>query len=596
MKFDFGGYATKNDILCSDGRVIRSGAFKDQNGARVPFVWRHRRDEPENILGHAILEHRADGVYARVSLNESEKASRVKTILAHGDLDSLSIYAARLKQVGQDVLDGVIHEVSLVMRGANSGAKIDNVNFAHEDSDFVDDEADIYFGIKIDYLEHADSDNEDAEVETEDSEDSEETVGDVLETLSEKQKTVVMAMLAEVAGAVEESDAEDDAEHEEVQDTELEGHSMPRNVFDDAEGTTKTLSHEDKARIFEDARRNGSLKDVLEHADDYGIEDIEYLFPDARNLAAQPQFVKRRTEWVNVVLQGTKHTPFSRVKMLAADITEDDARARGYVKGNEKVDEVFRLLKRSIDPTTIYKKQKLDRDDVLDITDFDVVMWMKAEMRLQLDEEVASAILVGDGRSSSSPDKIDQSRLIPIAAEQALYAPITLLDEVSVNEFVDAVTASLDIYEGSGSPMCFMAQSTLTRILTQRNPFGDRMYKSVSEVADSMSVSRIVPLPDVVFARAAKQTVAPGDERELAAIVVNLGDYTVGADKGAQLGMFDDFDIDYNQNKYLLETRISGALTQVRSALRIYTSGPVKNNPANPLVLVGTPGDDPEAG
>ena len=589
MKFDFGGYATKNDILCSDGRVIRSGAFKDQNGARVPFVWRHRRDEPENILGHAILEHRADGVYARVSLNESEKASRVKTILAHGDLDSLSIYAARLKQVGQDVLDGVIHEVSLVMRGANSGAKIDNVNFAHEDSDFVDDEADIYFGIKIDYLEHADS-------STEDSDDSEETVGDVLDTLNEKQKTVVMAMLAEVAGAVEESDAEDDAEHEEIHDTDPEGQSMTRNVFDEAADTTKTLSHEDKARIFEDARRSGSLKDVLEHADDYGIDNIEYLFPDARNLSGQPQFIKRRTDWVNEVLQGTKHTPFSRVKMLAADITEDDARARGYVKGSEKADEVFRLLKRSIDPTTIYKKQKLDRDDILDITDFDVVMWMKAEMRLMLDEEVASAILVGDGRSSSSPDKIDQSRLIPIAAEQPLYAPVTLLDDVSVNEFVDAVTGSLDIYEGSGSTKCFMAQSTLTRILTQRNPFGDRMYKSVSEVADSMSVSKITPIPDVVFARAAKQTVAPGDERELAAIIVNLGDYTVGADKGAQLGMFDDFDIDYNQNKYLLETRISGALTQVRSALRIYTSGPVKNNPANPLVLVGTPGDDGEAG
>ena len=598
MKADFSGWATKYNLLCSDGRTIGTNAFAHQDGKRVPLVWQHRRDDPEYVVGHGILEHRdGEGMYVYGYLNESPKGVTTRELLKHGDVESLSISAGRIKEKFANVIHGFIQEVSVVLAGANIGALIEDVAFAHDDSGeglCVE----IYTGLEIEH----ESPPEDSE-----GEEDTRTVGDVLETLNEEQREAVFAILAEAVGEIDDEDDSDgkveqsDDDTLEHEDTNKERGDMARNVFEgDARPTAgKHLTHEQISTIFADARKEGSLRDtVLDHAGTYGIDDINLLFPDAREINNTPEFLKRRTEWVAQILGGIRHSPFSKVKMTWADITEEEARAKGYVTGHLKTEEVFKLFKRSVSPTTVYKKQKLDRDDILDITSFDVVAWVKGEMRLMLDEELASAFIFGDGRSNVSPDKIDSEKIIPIAEEHELFAPRVLATEqFNVNTFIDGVTNAMANFEGSGTPVAIISQSNMTKILVQRNAFGERVYKSMGDVAAEAGVSGFIVVPDVIFARAAAHIVGAGGSAvtyNLVAIVVTLQDYTAGADKGGEVSFFDDFDIDYNQQKYLLETRCSGALTKAKSAIRIYsTSGTIVANPANPLVLVGQ-GGDPE--
>lgn len=587
--FDFSGYATRVDLKCSDGAIIREDAFKHQNGETVPLVWQHLHNGPENILGHAMLEHRKDGVYAYASFNDSEQGRNAKELVRHGDVKALSIYANKLVRRGVDVLHGAIREVSLVLSGANPGAYIDNVVIAHGDSyETSEDEAIIYTGlsfeIQAETIEHADDSKE--------PDMAEKTVGDIFETLTEEQKNVVYYMIGE---ALSEAGADDEAEHSAFYENDdyishndgEETITMTRNVFESlAHGTPMdeglTLSHSDIKSIFADGERKNSLKEaVIAHATTYGIENIDMLFPDAKTIGNRPEFVKRRTEWVASVLTDTHHSPFSRIKTILADITEDDARAKGYIKASMKKEEWFTLAKRVTTPQTVYKKQKLDRNDILDITDFDVVIWVKEEMRLMLDEEIAAAALVGDGRSAGDPDKIkspspnaDGEGIRAIALDASYYAYKVEWAAADADDipFVDRVMTSLVDYTGSGSPKLYTSPQILAGLLVERDTLGRRMYSSRAELATAMGVSAIVDIPASILARANFQTTegAVTTTHSLKGIVANLRDYTFGSDAGGKTTLFDDFDIDFNQQKYLLEARLSGTLTKPFSAATLW--------------------------
>ena len=588
-KFDFSGYATRVDLKCSDGAIIREDAFKHQNGETVPLVWQHLHNGPENILGHAMLEHRKDGVYAYASFNDSEQGRNAKELVRHGDVKALSIYANKLVRRGVDVLHGAIREVSLVLSGANPGAYIDNVVIAHGDSyETSEDEAIIYTGlsfeIQAETIEHADDSKE--------PDMAEKTVGDIFETLTEEQKNVVYYMIGE---ALSEAGADDEVEQSAFYENDdyishndgEETITMTRNVFESlAHGTPMdeglTLSHSDIKSIFAEGERKNSLKEaVIAHATTYGIEDIDMLFPDAKTVGNRPEFIKRRTEWVASVLNDTHHSPFSRIKTILADITEDDARAKGYIKASMKKEEWFTLAKRVTTPQTVYKKQKLDRNDILDITDFDVIVWVKEEMRLMLDEEIAAAALVGDGRSAGDPDKIkspsptaDGEGIRAIALDASYYAYKVEWDAVNADDvpFVDRVMTSLVDYTGSGSPKLYTSPQILAGLLVERDTLGRRMYSSRAELATAMGVSAIVDIPASILARANFQTTegAVTTTHSLKGIVANLRDYTFGSDAGGKTTLFDDFDIDFNQQKYLLEARLSGTLTKPFSAATLW--------------------------
>ena len=561
--FDFSGYATRNDLRCSDGRTIRSGAFVDNDGGTVPLVWQHGHNSPDNVLGHALLENRNDGVYCYAKFNNGEQAKTAKELVKHGDVDSLSIFANKLTQRGGDVLHGNIVEVSLVLSGANPGARIDNVSLQHSDGSIEElDEAVIFTGLE---LSHADETEEDNSKEADVAD--EETVADVLNTLTDKQKDAVYYVIGQAIEDANQDDSDDNDTNEEE--------AMHSNIFEGEDTLTGSndefeLAHSAVADALEDARRHNlsSFKDAfLQHAGTYGIDTIEALFPDARSVTDEPTFIKRRTDWVSGVLNEAKHSPFSRIKSIHADITEDKARALGYTKGNKKKEEVFKLLKRVTTPTTIYKKQKFDRDDLIDITDLNVVAWVKKEMRLMLDEELARALLIGDGREISSQDKINEENIRPIWKDDSLYTIKVLLEKKVVGEdLVDAFIKSFADYEGTGSPKLYTTKTIVTELLLLKDKIGRRLYETKASLASALGVSEIVEVP--VMKGATRETKKNGTA-DLLGIIVNMADYTIGADKGGEVNMFDDFDIDFNQFKYLLETRVSGALTQPKTAIAV---------------------------
>lgn len=584
---DFSGWATRNDLKCSDGRVIRRDAFKHDDGIKVPLVWNHQHNDPRNVLGHAWLENRPEGVYTYGFFNDSESGEIGKILVKHGDICALSIYANQLQQRGCDVLHGEIREVSLVHAGANPGAFIDSMLKHGEDSD---DEAIIYTGMPL-YLSHSDADKQkdkaddgekketsekkdDPEKKTDS--DEEKTVADVINSMTEEQKNVMYAMI----GQAMEDKRESDLESEDNNDDDSKGgtNTMKHNVFDkDDRQKENVLVHSDGSEvsseeistIFGDIKRYGSLKDsVLAH----GIDNVDYLFPDAQTLANTPEFIQRDTGWVKKVMSGVHHTPFSRIKSIFADITEDDARAKGYFKGKLKKEEVFGLLKRTTTPTTVYKKQKMDRDDVVDITDFDVVAWLKSEMRMMLDEELARAYLIGDGRLASSDDKINEQNIRPILKDEELY---TIQATVSVQssateddkarEFIRTAIKARKNYKGSGQPTLYTTEDILTDCLLLTDTTGRDLYTDVAQLAKKLRVKEIVTVPVM-------EGVNGKNGGALMGIIVNLADYNVGADRGGAVNMFDDFDIDYNQQKYLIETRCSGALIKPYSAIALELS------------------------
>jgi len=602
--YDFSGWATKNDLKCSDGRTIRKNAFKDDNGKTVPLVWNHDHSGPDNILGHAVLENREDGVYAYCSFNETEKAQTAKELLRHHDIGSLSIHANQLKQTkNKDVLHGVIREVSLVLAGANPGAQIDFPIIQHSDGSFdtVEDEAIIYPFIEelslehgevpsfyseeesveeiaeeteeeIEHAEESEKDKEDKKVAEENKTNNEETIGDVMDTLTDKQKDAVAAVLA-IALEENENNKRNNEEDETVK----------HNAFENENEQDEYLTHAEVEELFAGAKREKvtSLKDyMLEHSIDttgmevatgdqtYGFNDVSMLFPEAKSLNNPPEWIMRDTGWVGVVMNGVHKTPFSRIKSIYADITPDEARAKGYMKGNEKREQVFTTLKRSTAPCTIYKKQKLDRDDIIDITDFDVVRWIRTEMDFMLDEEIARAILIGDGRASDADDKINEESIRPIAKDVPLFnvtvnvnVPNGATGQEKADAIIDSVLRARKEYKGSGNPTLFTTEDWLTEMLLLKDGIGHRLYKTEAELATALRVSKIVTV-EVMEG----QNI---DSKPLVGIVVNLSDYNVGADKGGEKNLFDDFDIDYNQYKYLIETRRSGALVKPRSAMTI---------------------------
>lgn len=584
---DFSGWATRNDLKCSDGRVIRRDAFKHDDGIKVPLVWNHQHNDPRNVLGHAWLENRPEGVYTYGFFNDSESGEIGKILVKHGDICALSIYANQLQQRGCDVLHGEIREVSLVHAGANPGAFIDSMLKHGEDSD---DEAIIYTGMPL-YLSHSDADKQEDKADNgekkETSEkkddpekktdsDEEKTVADVINSMTEEQKNVMYAMI----GQAMDDQGESDPESEDNSDDDSKGgtNTMKHNVFDkDDRQKENVLIHSDGSEvsseeistIFGDIKRYGSLKDsVLAH----GIDNVDYLFPDAQTLANTPEFIQRDTGWVKKVMSGVHHTPFSRIKSIFADITEDDARAKGYFKGKLKKEEVFGLLKRTTTPTTVYKKQKMDRDDVVDITDFDVVAWLKSEMRMMLDEELARAYLIGDGRLASSDDKINEQNIRPILKDEELY---TIQATVSVQssateddkarEFIRTAIKARKNYKGSGQPTLYTTEDILTDCLLLTDTTGRDLYTDVAQLAKKLRVKEIVTVPVM-------EGVNGKNGGALMGIIVNLADYNVGADRGGAVNMFDDFDIDYNQQKYLIETRCSGALIKPYSAIALELS------------------------
>lgn len=578
MKADFSGYATKSGIRCSDGRTIMSDAFKKQDGTQVPLVWQHGHSDVENVLGHAILENRQDGVYAYGFFNETEKADHARIAVKHGDVNAMSIYANRLVQNQGNVQHGEIREVSLVVSGANPGALIDNVYIRHSDEtvESIEDEAIIYTGLS---LSHADE-GENTNSEESNMADNDRTIKDVFDAFSEEQKNVVYFMIGQALEDAGTAPADDDElEQADLSDflTHEEGFNMINNVFEMAKSDGRinneaTLSHSQIQTIVKDASKHGSLKDsFLAHAGEYGIEDIDLLFPDAKAITSTPEFLSRRMEWVSAVLTGTKHSPFTRIKSVHADITADEARAKGYVKGTMKKEEIFKLLQRKTTPTTIYKKQKLDRDDVLDITDLDVVAWLKGEMRLMLDEEIARAVLLGDNRSFGDDDKIDESHIRPIAKDDHMYAhQVTLPEGASVSDNIEFLIRSRAAYKGSGLPTLFTTQGFMTDMLLVKDKIGRPLFDNQDQLASKLMVSKIVPVEVME------------EYEDVVAIYVNLADYTIGTDAGGQLSMFDDFDIDFNQMKYLMETRMSGALTKAKSAIVVNRVPGIAATPVSP--------------
>lgn len=563
-EFDFAGWATRFNIKCSDGRTIRKDAFKSNDGQIVPLVWNHQHNEPDNVLGHALLEYRDEGMYAYGKFNDTESGKNAKLLVMHGDVNSLSIYANQLKQQGGDVYHGNIRELSLVLAGANPGALIESVICHGEDND---EEAIIYNDEESLYLSHAKDNNCESKKDKEekkggnlkmaDQANNEKTLAEVFDTLTEEQKTVVYALIGQAL-----EDQKNNTEEEEGNE------EMKHNVFDNETNDENVLSHSEMQAIFSDAKRYGSLKDsVLAH----GIEQIDYLFPDATNLNKAPEFISREMGWVQKVMGAVRHTPFSRIKSVFADITEDDARAKGYIKGKLKKEEVFSLLKRTTTPTTVYKKQKLDRDDAVDITDFDVVAWLKAEMRMMLDEEIARAILIGDGRLSSSDDKINEQNIRPIFNDADLYTVKAIVefgeaatDDEKAKAFIRSVIKNRKHYKGSGEPTLYTTEDLVSDCLLLEDANGRVIYETIDKLKNALRVKDIVAVPVMEGAKGAKG----GD---LMGLLVNLNDYNVGADKGGAVNMFDDFDIDYNAQKYLIETRCSGALTKPYSAIAFET-------------------------
>ena len=601
--YDFSGYATKVGIKCSDGRTILQDAFAHCDGKKVPLVYQHLHNDPKNVLGHAVLENRPDGVYAYCSLNNTETGKTAKALVQHGDISALSIYANSLVQKSSNVIHGVIREVSLVLSGANPEAYIDNLAFEHSDGSITTDESEaficagaiIHDGIEIPEV----SDNQDSSEESishaDDKKDPEDqkTVGDVFDTLNEEQKTVVYTMIAQ---ALETQDGEDE-EKEDVKHSNIKGdETMKKNIFDKDSAATEVrgLSRVDLRAIFNDARQSQStLKnaflahgyesisdaladyehqdEVLAHAATYGIDNIGYLFPDARTTTNTPQFIKRDTEWVSKVFGAAKHVPFSRIKTVLADITADEARARGYIKGNEKADEVITLLKRTTDPQTVYKKQKLDRDDIIDITDFDVVVWLRMEMRMMLEEEIARAQLVGDGRLSSSDDKIKEDKIRPIATDDPIYTIEIQIPVVATTaQMIDEIIKGRKQYKGTGTPAFYTTPDVNGDMLLLKDTTGRRLYNTEADLAAGIRAREIIEVPvmeNKVVVLTPATVSETGLQKRLVGISVNMTDYSLGADKGGSISMFDDFDIDFNQFKYLIETRCSGALTMPHSAI-----------------------------
>lgn len=631
MDYDFSGYATKNDLLCADGRVIRHDAFKDNDGQTVPLVWQHVHDNPTNVLGHALLENRDDGVYAYAKFNDTETGKHAKKMVQNGDVVSMSIFANRLQQNGSEVLHGIIREVSLVLAGANPGALIDNITLAHSDGSYtdIDDEAIIYSGLEdINYpdnVEHADKDDEPADEDTDDDKEEpvskqDKTVEDVFNTLNDEQKDVVYFLIGQaveesglshadtsedddaddendsdegktvkdvfdtlnedqknvvyflIGQALEEADKGDSAKHDDIDGDDF----MKHNVFDESyENDTDVLTHDEFSAIMADAERSSSLKDVfLAH----GITNLDVLFPEAKLVTPTPEMISRDMGWVDALWNGIKRTPFARIKSTAANITGEEARARGYVKGNLKAEEVVTLLARETTPQTIYKKQKLDRDDVVDITDIDVIAWLKQEMRLMLNEEICRAILVGDGRAVNHPDKIKQDKIRPIYQDDNVYTihyPVTYgesdTDDQKASKLADAAVRSRKDYKGSGTPWLFASNETISDLLLAKDTIGRRLYKDEDELKSALRVSKIVECPILESIQRTTGTGGSAKTWDLKALIFNPIDYTIGADKGGAVSLFDDFDIDYNQMKYLIETRCSGALTKPYSAIALET-------------------------
>lgn len=616
--YDFGGWATKNDLKCTDGRIIRSGAFEVQDGTTVPLVWNHQHNSVDEVLGHAMLENRDDGVYAYGFFNNNPKGQHAKECVQHGDVTSMSIWANQLKQSGPDVLHGVIREVSLVLAGANPGAFIESVLAHGEAMEDYDDEGIFYTGETF-VLAHAIDDTkapekkeetpkkeESSESKESKTEEKEETIQDVIDSMTEKQRNVMYAIVADAAmNGFDDSDNNQKEEKEEETD-------MKHNIFSDGQNQdAHVLSHSEEEKIFSDARRLGSLREAVrqniedgvlvhsaipnvptngmtqgkssdsDHYADknfgkYGFQSPDMFYPDYRSMTNVPEFISRRMDWVSVVMGGVHHTPFSRVKSMFANITEDEARARGYLKkGDQKKTEVFKTLKRVINPTTIYKMQKLDRDDILDITDFDVVAWIRGEMRTMLDEEIARAILIGDGREDATEGKISEDCILPVCKDVDLFnvkVPITWSAEATGSDkaktLIDSVIRAHKNYRGSGNPTMFTTEDWLTEMLLLEDKIGHKLYKTPQELATALRVARIVTV-EAMEGTEYQTGFGTSEDEALIAVIVNLADYNVGQDPKAGISMFDDFDIDFNQYKYLIETRMSGALVKPFSALTV---------------------------
>lgn len=603
MDHDFGGYATKAGLKCSDGRTITPEAFKHMDNQQVPLVWQHMHDSPENVLGHALLKHRKDGVYAYCYFNDTDAGKSSKALVEHKDIKFLSIYANGLVEKNKSVLHGDIREVSLVLAGANPGARIDYVRVAHgdgvDDVEILEDEAVIYHAQEIE-LSHAT-----------------ETYQDVFDTLTDKQRALFEVMLKQALESAQHSDIDDgkqddkkstgentdDKNADDKNDDNKDGESddkpdlehkekdetMTRNVFennDDKDGSDGDkrgghLTHTQIATIFEDAKKLGSFKEsYLAHADEYGITNIEVLFPDAQAIDTKPEWITRRMEWVEGVLNSTRKLPFSRIKSLSADLTHEEARAKGYIKATMKKEQFFTLSTRETTPKTIYKKQKLDRDDIIDITDFDVVAWLWVEMRFMLREEVARAILVGDGREIDDPDKIDETKIRPIAFDDPFYTDvITVPANVSSGDLVEAVLRGRNNYKGN-SPVAYMTNAVMVDMLLSKDSLKRRFYNTKADLAAALGVTEIVEVPILEGVQR--------DGAEVLMIITNLSDYAVGSTRGGEITTFDDFDIDFNQYKYLIETRMSGALTQHKRAQIVLRGSGTLATPTAPTFVPST--------
>ena len=567
-KYDFSGWATKNNIRCSDGRTIKPDAFAEQNGSTVPLVWNHNHVDADNVLGHAILENREQGVYAYCYLNNTEQGNNARELVSHGDICALSIFANQLKQNGGDVIHGAIREVSLVLAGANPGAKIENV-MSHGEN--CDEEAIIYNNNDALDLQHSEEDKKMEEKKEELKTEEEKTVKDVIDSMTEEQKTVMYALIGEAIEQAKAEKAKESNEEEKV---------MKHNAFEkENENEQETLSHSELNALIKEAKDNGkSLKNTfLAHGVDnteyleHSITNVGNLFPEAQLVDKVPALVSRDMDWVSNVMGAVKHTPFSRVKSTYANITGDEARAKGYVKGKQKVEEVITALKRTTDPQTVYKLQKMDRDDVIDITDFDVVAWIKGEMRIMLNEELARAILIGDGRESSSNDKINPLHIRPVLGDDATYTIKRSLvraenetDEAFAKDFIHDVIRSRKDYKGSGNPTLYTTEDMLTSMLLIEDTTGRIIYDTMDKLKTALRVKDIVTVPVM---EGVSRKDGENTTYNLMGILVNLNDYNIGADKGGSVNMFDDFDINYNKYEYLIETRCSGALVKPYSAI-----------------------------
>ena len=579
MKFDFSGWATKNDLTCSDGRTIKHNAFKENDGQRVPLVWQHGHNAVDNVLGHALLENRNEGVYAYCAFNDTPGAENAKELVKHGDVKALSIYANRLDQRGADVIHGNIVEVSMVLSGANPGALIDNVALEHSDGSWTEseDEAVIYSGLTLSHDSGETTEDTESMDEDEVYDEDDLTVADVLETLDDDQRLAVAALIEEISGDVDAEDEDFDEDYDDEDYDEDAEHGdfggdtlMHSNIFegDALQSVGPRLSHAEEEQIFAEARQPGmTLRTaVLAHAADYGIKNPELLFPDATNLDPEPQRIMRENSWVSKVLQGAKHSPFSRVKTQWSNLTADDLRAKGYVKASRKKDVVYEVANRKTEPTTVYNKTKIDRDDVLDITTFNVVAWMQQNLRLSLEEELARAVLIGDGREVSNPDKIKESNIRPIWKDDELFSHKVLIDkDAKTPDIIDAVRRSRKFYKGSGMPVLFTTNAFVCDMLEIRDINRRYIYETKQAVANVLNVSDVI---EVEVMEGAKREVG-GKTQNLLGIIVNMQDYTLGADKGGETSFFEQFDIDFNQQKYLLEARCSGSLTKYKSAIVI---------------------------